>query len=177
MARAEHIGKIVFQVRDDVSSDFQKAKQFRKEFGQGVPLKWGLDVFRQFVSSDETPPYVLAMGRRLEDGDSSELRPRAIATGQRQRPELDVPYRAPTTSVEADLVELWKKVLSIAPIGVDDDLFDLGGDSIEAIQVQHAINRDFDLALANTAFLDNPTIADLARLIAEEIKVDQRLEV
>ena len=40
-----------------------------------------------------------------------------------------------------------------------------GGDSIEAIQIQHAIHREFDLRVKNTEFLSEPTIAALARLI------------
>ena len=44
------------------------------------------------------------------------------------------------------------------------DFFDLGGDSIESIQIQHAISRDFEVVIKNTEFLYNPTIAGLAVL-------------
>ena len=47
-----------------------------------------------------------------------------------------------------------------------------GGDSIEAIQVQHAIHRDFDLRVKNTEFLAEPTIAALAALIAARAEGD-----
>ena len=45
------------------------------------------------------------------------------------------------------------------------NFLDLGGDSIEAIQIQHSIHRDFDLRIKNTEFLAEPTIAALAALI------------
>ena len=135
MASAEHIGKVVFQVMDAPSSNYKLSKRFKVRYGQGVSVKWGLDMFRQFMSSDETPPYVLAMGKPIEGKESSEFRPRSIITGQRRRPNLNVSYRAPSTEMESDLVGLWKKILGVALIGVDDDFFDLGGDSIEAVQV------------------------------------------
>ncbi|NEN81312.1 non-ribosomal peptide synthase/polyketide synthase [Paenibacillus elgii] len=44
-------------------------------------------------------------------------------------------YRAPRTSVEQTLVSVWQGVLGVGSIGIDDNFFDLGGDSIKAIQV------------------------------------------
>ena len=73
---------------------------------------------------------------------------------------------APSTTIEKALTLLWEKTLGISPVGVDDDFVDLGGDSIEAIQIQHAIRRDFDTRIKNTEFLAEPTIAALAALIA-----------
>ncbi len=43
---------------------------------------------------------------------------------------LDIPYLAPGNAVEAALAEAFKQALDIAPIGVLDDFFDLGGDSL-----------------------------------------------
>ena len=89
----------------------------------------------------------------------------------RRGPRAGRPWRPSTglrrPPVEKALTELWEKTLGFSPIGVDDHFFDLGGDSIEAIQIQHAIHRDFDLRIKNTEFLANPTIAALAALIAE----------
>lgn len=46
-----------------------------------------------------------------------------------------VAYAAPTTEQERLLAELWQEVLEQAPIGIDDDYFQLGGDSITSIVV------------------------------------------
>ena len=92
--------------------------------------------------------------------------------GGRGRDRLQTAYRAPETAVEKALALLWEKTLGIQPIGIDDDFIELGGDSIEAIQVQHAIHRDFDLRVKNTEFLAEPTIAALAALIAARAEGD-----
>ncbi|QDY82829.1 amino acid adenylation domain-containing protein [Paenibacillus polymyxa] len=49
--------------------------------------------------------------------------------------ESGVEYVAPRTKVEELLVEIWQAVLGVAKVGVADNFFDLGGDSIKSIQV------------------------------------------
>lgn len=166
MARAQHIGKIVFEVRADTSMRGAVAKAFEEAHGAGVSVDWGREVFRRVLCWSEAPPYVLAMGAAVEGIGRSATRPRSVAGARRGRERLQTPYRAPSTPVEKALTLLWEKTLGVAPVGVDDDFVDLGGDSIEAIQIQHAIRRDFDTRIKNTEFLAEPTIAALAALIA-----------
>lgn len=172
MARAEHIGKIVFEVRADTSRRAVFAKAFEETYGRGVSVEWGLEVFRRILCWSEAPPYVLAMGAAVEGVGDYATRPRIVAGGGRGRDRLQTAYRAPETAVEKALVLLWEKTLGTQPIGIDDDFIELGGDSIEAIQVQHAIHRDFDLRVKNTEFLAEPTIAALAALIAARTGAD-----
>ncbi|MFR9753182.1 amino acid adenylation domain-containing protein [Nocardia sp. 004] len=70
---------------------------------------------------------------------------------------------APRTEVEAKLVQVWCEVLGIESIGVHDNFFTHGGDSILALTVRTAAERAgifFDV----DAFYQAPTIAGLARL-------------
>ena len=165
MARAQHIGKIVFEVRVDASSEGALERTFDEIYGNGIPVAFGLDVFRRTLCWTEPPAYVLCMGLAVESLAALAARPRGVGAS-RGRDMLKNAYRAPRDDVEKSLARLWEKTLGIAPIGIDDDFIDLGGDSIEAIQIQHAIQRDFELRIKNTEFLAEPTIAALAQLIA-----------
>jgi amino acid adenylation domain-containing protein/FkbM family methyltransferase/non-ribosomal peptide synthase protein (TIGR01720 family) len=60
---------------------------------------------------------------------------RAALPAPDTRPTGDRPYRAPTTSAEQTLAAIWADVLGVTRVGVDDDLFALGGDSITSIQI------------------------------------------
>ena len=72
----------------------------------------------------------------------------------------------PTDDLERSLVEVWERVLSMEPIGVNDNFFDvLGGTSMQALQVFADIARRLDRDLAPTTLLRAPTIADLAHVI------------
>jgi len=54
MSRAEHIGKIVFQVRDDVEPWRGINREFRGNYGRGVSVRCGREIFRKILSSPHT---------------------------------------------------------------------------------------------------------------------------
>jgi acyl carrier protein len=79
------------------------------------------------------------------------------------------PFAAPRTEVEETLAQIWKQVLRLDCVGVDDDFFDIGGDSLYATQVVIRVNRAFGVDLAVRAIFDAPTIASLGALLSERI--------
>jgi amino acid adenylation domain-containing protein/non-ribosomal peptide synthase protein (TIGR01720 family) len=54
---------------------------------------------------------------------------------------LGTEYIAPETEVEKILAGLWKDVLNAEAVGVNDNFFSLGGDSIKAIQISSRLNQ------------------------------------
>jgi hypothetical protein len=64
----------------------------------------------------------------VDDLDSAPL-PR-----ERPRPLVGPPYRAPHTPVEQEIADTWAEVLGIEEVGLDDDFYELGGDSQAAIE-------------------------------------------
>lgn len=95
---------------------------------------------------------------------SAGTTPRSGTPGR--RPALANDYLAPRDDAEAGLARVWEDVLALAPIGVDDDFFDLGGDSLRAFALIAAIKRDRGVSLKPRDLFDAPTIAGLAALIA-----------
>jgi acyl carrier protein len=82
-----------------------------------------------------------------------------------QRPGLRVPYSAPGNETEKTLAAIWEDLLGIAPIGADDDFFELRGDSLLAAQVISRSNKAFQIKLPLSSLFDAPTIASLAERI------------
>ncbi|WP_344604656.1 non-ribosomal peptide synthase/polyketide synthase [Streptomyces glaucus] len=70
-------------------------------------------------------------------------------------------YRAPRTDAERVLAAVWAELLGVARVGVDDNFFMLGGDSILSIQVVSRA-RAAGLALTPRDLFRHPTIAALA---------------
>ena len=60
---------------------------------------------------------------------------RALPPPDDERPELDTPYVAPRDEVEGLLADIWADVLKVGRVGIHDNFFDLGGDSILAVGV------------------------------------------
>lgn len=87
----------------------------------------------------------------------------AAATGERP---IDTPYVPPETDLQRSLARFWSGALGIAKIGLDDDFFDLGGDSLLAIQLAARMREGLDLELAIGRLFDNPTVRQLADYLA-----------
>jgi acyl transferase domain-containing protein/acyl carrier protein len=78
------------------------------------------------------------------------------------RPALPNPYVAPTGPVETELAAIWAAVLRFEQVGVDDDFYRLGGDSIVAIELIARIRKQLKVAVPVTALLDDATVRRLA---------------
>ncbi|WP_189032800.1 non-ribosomal peptide synthetase, partial [Paenibacillus albidus] len=73
---------------------------------------------------------------------------------------------APKNEMEKKLVEVWMEVLGVATIGTEHNFFELGGDSIKAIQVTSKLNSlGYSLSVRN--LLLNPEISKLNKFIEE----------
>ncbi|MDA5107870.1 condensation domain-containing protein, partial [Brevibacillus thermoruber] len=71
------------------------------------------------------------------------------------------------TKTEEELTEVWKKMLNLDHVNADDNFFDLGGDSVIAIQLMSRINKRFSVEISPRRFFEEPTVASLARIIEE----------
>ncbi|MFE7753568.1 amino acid adenylation domain-containing protein [Streptomyces sp. NPDC057429] len=91
----------------------------------------------------------------------------------RRLPETDfgagdnTEYVAPADDVEVKLCGLWSTVLGVAPerIGVNDDFFALGGDSIRAMALAQAITTGFGRGLGVATVLQHTTLGAQAKHI------------
>jgi acyl carrier protein len=82
------------------------------------------------------------------------------------RSESEKPRCAPRTDEEHALAEIWREVLGLKELGIDENFFELGGDSLSATRVFARINRAFAMDLSLREILDHPTIRALAELVA-----------
>ena len=71
----------------------------------------------------------------------------------------------PTSDVERALCEIWAEVLRLEQIGVTDDFFELGGDSLAALEVVATVADTMGAALDDAAVFHARTIRELALLI------------
>lgn len=91
----------------------------------------------------------------------------ALPKPDHQRPDLSVDYAPPANALERTIQEVWRQVLSIERIGVNDSFFDLGGHSLRMAQVQSLLQEKTGIAVALTDLFRRPTIRTLARLLED----------
>jgi amino acid adenylation domain-containing protein/FkbH-like protein len=76
-------------------------------------------------------------------------------------------FVAPRTPAEEVVAEIWSRLLRIEQVGVHDNFFDLGGNSLLATQVIVRLHEVFQLRVPVRSLFDSPTIAGLVVAMAE----------
>jgi amino acid adenylation domain-containing protein len=74
-------------------------------------------------------------------------------------------YAAPRTALEASLAALWAEVLELPRVGIDDDFFTLGGNSIAVTRVLARLRGTAAAGLPPRALFDAPTVARLTAVL------------
>jgi amino acid adenylation domain-containing protein len=82
------------------------------------------------------------------------------------RPNLRNAYVAPEGELERTLAGIWQRLLGIATVGRHDSFFEMGGHSLLATQLMADIRTHHGVALPMAALFENPTVAELAALVA-----------
>jgi amino acid adenylation domain-containing protein len=96
---------------------------------------------------------------------TGKLNRRALPEPESTRPELETSYAPPSSPIELTLARIWADVLGINRVGLHDNFFDLGGDSLAATRVIARALDAFQLELPVKALFESPTVADMAKVI------------
>ncbi len=76
-------------------------------------------------------------------------------------------YAPPSNEVEGRIAAIWRDMLNLADVGVDDNFFDIGGHSLLAVRLHRQICDAFDQTLPITDIFRFPTIRSLAAHLSE----------
>jgi len=80
----------------------------------------------------------------------------------RERPPLRTTFVTPRTEVERQVADIWAEVLGVREVGVEDDFFDLGGNSLVATQLVSRLRSALQINLALQDFFAGATVAAVA---------------
>ena len=101
---------------------------------------------------------------------------RALPEPQNMRPELHQAYLAPRNDTEQRIAAIWQDVLGMDQVGVEDGFFELGGDSLLAMQVLNRTREVTQTKLSFRHLFERQTVAKLAELVQavqqEKVSVD-----
>ncbi len=81
--------------------------------------------------------------------------------------QLEANYVAPETDLEATITGIWKQLLGVDEVGIDDNFFDLGGHSLLLVQLHEKINQLIEQDVAVVHLFQYPTVRTLAGYLLE----------
>lgn len=134
----------------------------------------GRDVLRRILHWRPAPHVVVVpegIHRNLRRTQSltidvvqSELQAAALG-GEGQQRSLDTTYEPPATALESTVAALWGSALGVADVGVEDDFFELGGNSLVAVQLSSRIRDTVQVEMPIAILFDHPTVRRLAQYL------------
>jgi amino acid adenylation domain-containing protein len=80
-------------------------------------------------------------------------------------PGSEAPVQEPRTPTEERLAAIWREVFETRTVGIDDNFFERGGDSLKATQMVSRINDAFGVELPLDVLFSTPTLAELAGIL------------
>ena len=83
------------------------------------------------------------------------------------RPPLREAFMEVCNEIEIKLTEIWANLLRLRKVGVNDDFFELGGDSLMAMEVVCWIEKEYGKKISPQALLQAPTIRQLSAVISD----------
>ena len=169
LLQLDQVKEAVVVAMDNRASD-KRLVAYVVPAGQPPPSASELRSFLEEKLPDYMIPSAFVMLDALPLNSTGKVDRQALPVPDSSRPQLDVAYAAPRTSIEEKLVEIWEEILDLRPIGIHDNFFDLGGHSLAGASLISRLNRIFGLDLAVRVLFEAPTVAQLTG----SIEVQQR---
>jgi thioesterase domain-containing protein/acyl carrier protein len=95
---------------------------------------------------------------------------KALPKPDNVRPALKTLYTSPNTEIEKKLSLIWSELLLLDQVGIHDNFFDLGGQSLMAVRLVSEIEKQFGKSISVATLMQAPTVAQLASVLAEQKK-------
>ncbi|HVO58731.1 MAG TPA: condensation domain-containing protein [Dongiaceae bacterium] len=173
--QARHEGALTVTPMSTVSTGVPFELQLaviKREEGLRAQLEYNPDLFdaatiRRIL--DVYTAYLQALVNHPEQAVSALPAPEHSKSVQTDAPDTGRAYVPPRDEIEANLVSIWEQLFEQPNIGIRDDFFDLGGQSLLAAELMSAIEKKFDRKINLSRLVAAPTIEGLAEELRQSI--------
>jgi len=90
-----------------------------------------------------------------------------LPSPEQKRMDAEVEFLAPRDSLEQALADIWSKILGVKQVGVHDDFFESGGNSLLAVSMLLEVQKLTGMMLPLATLLQDSSIAALAAFLRE----------
>jgi acyl transferase domain-containing protein len=162
-----------------------------KLWASGVNIDWQKMYSAERGVRVELPAYPFERQRYWIEERKAESAPKTVAADNRPlphglviastdvapslypRPQLETAFISPRNELEKIIAETWQTTLGIDRVGIDDRFFDLGGDSLLALQVVANLKSRFNIEVPVVNLYERLTIRSLAAAHSIENKSEE----
>jgi len=144
----------------------------------------GIEVLRRLLSINTTLQIIVSAGElepRINQWIELEFLQNRKASNEdnlisnHQRPNLATVYVSPRNEMEQKIAIIWQQLLGVEDIGIYDNFFDLGGNSLLGTQIIFHLREAFQMHFSLRSLLDEPTIAGMSKYIENTRSITKNL--
>lgn len=161
-------------VRGDTTADKRLAAYVVPDDPEATAVPGLRDFLTERLPSYMIPSAFVFLAR-LPLSANGKVDRKALPDVKQTRDEEACEFVAARTPVEEKMAEVWSELLKLDRIGVFDNFFEIGGDSLMATQVVSRLRRAFEVDLPLSAIFKHPTLGGLSEYVdATRWAVDQQ---
>jgi acyl-CoA synthetase (AMP-forming)/AMP-acid ligase II/acyl carrier protein len=90
------------------------------------------------------------------------------------KPTQKKDWLAPEHEPAKSLARHWQKLLNVKQVGLQDDFFDLGGDSLNALVFLDEVKKNYQVEIHATSLFENPGLQQFSAYLENRLKEKQR---
>lgn len=170
VAAHDSVSECVVMLREDSPGDQRLVAYYTQaSTGTTTPIKdLTVSQLRAFVQQHLPEFMTPSAWVKLEDiplTPNGKKDRNALPAPEKDRPELGHAFVAPRAPLEKYLASVWCDLLGLERVGTHDRFFELGGNSIKAIQFVERISNQIGEKIAMPGFFGAPTIAEFSTLL------------
>ena len=125
------------------------------------------DFLKQKLPDHMVPAMYVAL-EKMPLTPNGKVDRKQLPAPQGSRVKAEGEFVAPKGNVEQSVATIWKEILHVEQIGVDDNFFDFGGHSLQVVQVQNRLRETIGVNVPVLKLFQFPTIRTLAKFISEQ---------
>ncbi len=122
---------------------------------------------------DRLPEYMVPAGfvelDRMPLNSNGKIDKKALPAADLARPERTEDYVSPQTPLEQEVASVWKEVLGLERVGVNENFFEIGGHSLLATRVIMLLRSRLGLSISLRLLFEYPTVAGMASALMETL--------
>jgi amino acid adenylation domain-containing protein len=155
-----HVNQCIVLMREDRPGDKRLVAYLSTEEDQSVSISELRGHLSETLPDYMVPPHFVVLDSIPLSANGKADR-RALPKPKIERRDEEA-YAAPRSKTEQKIADIWKELLQISRVGINDSFFDLGGHSLLLPRMLRQLKADFGNQLSIVNLFQYPTVAALA---------------
>ena len=175
LSALEEVSKCVVLMREDEPGDQRLVAYYTPSDGQKISISAMRDQIQEKVPQYMVPSNFMELGT-LPLLSNGKVNRKALPAPDKVQIERTGPYMAPRSGTEQAISDIWRSVLKLDKVGVNDNFFDIGGHSLLMAQVANKLQAILEKDIPLVTLFQYPTIASLAAYFVDDSKKRSKLQ-